>query len=198
MKNILLSLICLASATTQAMEYESQFEDDQICIAKIKIEPYEEIKFDVYPEIVIAFKEAVITRIERDGRTTEVQFPTGTATVREKDSKDAFYKNGTNSSEPLELVIIQLKNTPPIENKPENSHDISINIQINCPESDEFQEFIKSIPPAGNYSSSFDEWKSSFINNMNHLVYLVESKNIFNSWWSVNTDVKLPQKNQEK
>jgi len=43
MKNILLGLICLASASVQALEYEVQFENDQISVAKAKIQPHEEI-----------------------------------------------------------------------------------------------------------------------------------------------------------
>ena len=84
------------------------------------------------------------------------------------------------------------------ESQVENSHDISINIKINCPTSDEFQEFVKSIPPEGNYYSSFNEWKSSFVNNMNQLIHLVESGKIFNSSCSINTDDHLPPKIKEE
>ncbi len=57
----------------------------------------------------------------------------------------------------------------------------------------ELKDFVKSIPPAGNYSSSFDEWKSSFIHNMTQLIRLVESEKVFNSFWSVKTDDRLSQ-----
>ncbi len=196
MKSALLGLICLASASIQALEYEPQFENDQISVAKAKIQPHEEIGLhrDAYPQVVIALKGGIITRLEADGRVIEVHFPTGVAVIREADPQDELHKSVNNSSESVELVIIQLKNSPPTaEHKKENSHDISVNVKINCPASDEFQEFVKSIPPAGNYSSSFNEWKSSFVNNMNQLVHLVESEKIFNSWWSVNTDAHLPQ-----
>lgn len=199
MKKILLGLVCLASASIQALEYELQFENDQISVAKAKIQPHEEIGLhrDVYPHVVIALKGGTITRLEADGRETEVQFPTGVAVIREADPQDELHKSVNNSSEPVELIIIQLKNNPPIvANKKENSNDISVNIKINCPTSDEFQEFVKSIPPAGKYSSSFNEWKSSFVHNMNQLVHLVESEKIFNSWWSVNTNAHLPQETE--
>ncbi len=196
MKSILLGLVCLASASIQALEYEPQFENDQISIAKAKIQPHEEIGLhrDAYPQVVIALKGGTITRLEADGRETEVHFPTGVAVIREADPQDELHKSVNNSSESVELVIIQLKNSPPIvKHNEEHSHDISVNIKINCPTSDEFQEFVKSIPPAGSYSSSFNEWKSSFVNNMNQLVHLVESEKVFDSWWSVNADAYLPQ-----
>jgi hypothetical protein len=72
----------------------------------------------------------------------------------------------------------------------ENSkpHDITIEIKLKCPTSEEFEKFMKSVPPAGSYSSTWNEWKSSFINNMNQLIDLVESEKISNSFWSVKTD----------
>lgn len=189
-------MIGLASASIQALEYEPQFENDQISVAKAKIQPHEEIGLhrDAYPQVVIALKGGTITHLEADGRVTEVHFPTGVAVVREADPQDELHKSVNNSSESVELLIFQLKNSPPIaEHKKENSHDISVNIKINCPTSDEFQEFVKSISPEGRYSSNFNEWKSSFVNNMNQLIHLVESEKIFNSWWSVNTDAHFLQ-----
>src|ERR1700688_4075172 len=85
MKSILLSVLYLASASIQALEYEPQFENDQICVAKAKIQPHEEIGLhrDAYPQVVIALKGGTITRLEADGRITEVRFPTGVAVIRE-------------------------------------------------------------------------------------------------------------------
>lgn len=203
MKRAFLGLVCLASASIQALEYEPQFENDQISVAKAKIQPYEEIGLhrDTHPQIIIALKGGTITRLEADGRVTDVHFPTGVAVVREADPQDELHSSINNSSEPVELVVIQLKNSPPIQNhKEENSHDISVNIKINCPASDEFQEFVKSIPPEGNYSSSFNEWKSSFISNMKQLIHLVESEKVFNSWWSAsaNINANLPEEAKEE
>ena len=115
MKSILLGLACLASASIQALEYEVQFENDQICVTKAKIQPHEEIGLhrDVHPSVVIALKGGTITRLEADGRTTEVQLPTGVAVIRAADPKDELHKSVNNSSEPVELIIIQLKNSSP-------------------------------------------------------------------------------------
>jgi len=193
----LLGLICLAFATVQAVEYQNQFENDQICVAKVKIEPLEEIGLhrDAYPQLVTALKGGTITRLEADGRIVEVEFPTGVTVIRDADPRDELHKSVNNSTEPVELIVIQLKNSPPIlSNKRENSYDISVNININCPPSDEFDEFVKSIPTSADYlTNSFDEFKSSFVNNMNRLINLVESEKVFDSCWSVYTDDQTPQ-----
>lgn len=68
----------------------------------------------------------------------------------------------------------------------EKTHDITVQIQINCPESAEFTQFVQSIPEAGHHSTTFEEWKSSFITNMTRLIALVESEQVNNSSWGVN------------
>ena len=70
MKSMLLGLVCLVSAGVQALEYEPQFENDLICISRVKIQPQEEIGLhrDVHPQVVIALKGGTITRLEADGR----------------------------------------------------------------------------------------------------------------------------------
>ncbi len=194
MKRMLLGLACLLTLKTHAFEYVPQFENDQICVARAKIEPNEEIGLhrDAYPQIVIALKGGTVTRLEADGRVTDVQFPTGVAVVRDPDPVNELHKSVNRSSESIELVIIQLKESPPIMKKEEGSHDIAVNIKIACPPSEEFQQFVQSIPPVGDYSSSLAEWKSSFINNMSKLIDLVESEKMSHSWWSVKTDVERP------
>lgn len=72
-------------------------------------------------------------------------------------------------------------------------HEIAVDIRIDCPMSQELEEFVQSIPTAGNYSSPFGEWKSSFVHNMTQLIRLVESEKIRNSFWSVKTDDRLSQ-----
>lgn len=196
MKTILLCLACLLTLKIHSFEYEPQFENDQICVARAKIQPNEEIGLhrDAYPQIVIALKGGTITRLEANGQVTDVKFPTGVAVVRNPDPENELHKSVNKSSQPIELVIIQLKDTPPVVKKEKGTHDVALNIKISCPPSAEFEQFVKSIPPAGNYSSSFTEWKSSFINNMNQLIRLVESEKVSNSWWSVKTDTESPEK----
>jgi hypothetical protein len=70
----------------------------------------------------------------------------------------------------------------------EELQKIKIEIAIECPRSEEFDAFVKSIPQFGNYSVSLDEWKSSFTQNMTQLLHLVENEKISNSNWSVHLD----------
>lgn len=161
--------MCALSFQMQALDYEQQFENDQICIGKATIAPNEEIGLhrDLYPQVVIALKGGTITRIEPDGRKVDVKFPTGKAVFREADPENEQHRSVNNSSEPVELILIQLKNCAAMNSKKEeNSHEIDIEIKINCPKSKEFENFVESIPLSGNHSSSFEEWKSSFVNNM--------------------------------
>jgi len=67
----------------------------------------------------------------------------------------------------------------------EKTYDIAIEIKLNCPFSDELRAFVESIPSSETTAVTFDEWKSSFVNNMTQLINLVESGNVYNSYWSV-------------
>lgn len=185
----LLGLFCLVFLNAQALEYAPQFENDQISVSRVKIEPHEEIGLhrDAYPQIVIASKGGTITRMEADGQSWDVHFPTGVAVFRKPDPENEMHKSMNKSSEPIELLIVQMKNIPTFaKNGSENSHDISVNIQIHCPPSDEFEDFVRSVP-RNDDASDFNDWKLSFIKNMNQLIHLVESGKVSNSWWSVQT-----------
>ncbi len=94
-----------------ALEYELQFENDQIAVSKIKIMPKEEIGLhrDVLPQIVIALKGGTITRLEADGSETDVHFPTGKAVYRGIDPENELHKSVNKGSEPVEIISIQLK-----------------------------------------------------------------------------------------
>lgn len=111
MKSVLLGIACLLSSYAQALEYEAQFENDQVSVSKIKIFAHEEIGLhrDAFPQIVVALKGGTITRLEANGTTTDVQFPTGTAVYRKPDPIDELHKSVNKSSEPIELIIVQLK-----------------------------------------------------------------------------------------
>lgn len=111
MGKLLTAFMCCLSLEILALEYEQLFENDQICVAKAKISPHEEIGLhrDVYPQVVIALKGGVITRLEADGQMTEVKFPTGVAVFRAADPENELHRSVNNSSEPVELIIIHLK-----------------------------------------------------------------------------------------
>lgn len=111
MKKRLLGLACFLSSTAFALEYQTQFENDCICISKAKIMPDEEVGLhrDTLPCIVIALKGGTITRLEADGSETEVQFPTGEAVFRGVDPENELHRSVNRSSEAVELILIQMK-----------------------------------------------------------------------------------------
>lgn len=111
MKKALMAVFCLFAAHMSAFECITQLENDQVCIAKIIIDPYEEIGLhrDIYQQVVVAMKGGTITRLEADGSETPVEFPTGVAVFRDKDPENVFHKSVNRSSESVELIVIQLK-----------------------------------------------------------------------------------------
>lgn len=111
MKYILFAITCLIAFKAQAFEYEVQLDNDLICVAKATLMPYEEIGLhrDVYPQVVIAVKGGTVTRLEANGTTTDVVFPTGVAVFRNADPLGELHKSVNRSSEAIELMIIQLK-----------------------------------------------------------------------------------------
>ncbi len=111
-------MLSILSFEIQALEYQVQLENNAVSVARVKIMPHEEIGLhrDVYPQVVVALQGGVITRLEADGSTTDVNFPTGQAVYREIDPPNELHKSVNNSSAPVELIIIQLKNCTKSEN----------------------------------------------------------------------------------
>jgi hypothetical protein len=111
LKTLLLGLACFFTLNMQAMEYEVHFQNEHLSAIHAKILPHEEIGLhrDEYPQVVVALKGGVITRLEANGTTTEVSFPTHHAIYRPMDPPDEFHRSVNNSDEPVELIIIQLK-----------------------------------------------------------------------------------------
>lgn len=111
MKYIILGIVCFFSFDIHALEYEIQLEKESVSVARAKIMPKEEIGLhrDAYPQVVFALQGGIITRLESDGSTTDVHFPTGRTVFREIDPPDRLHKSVNNSSTPVELIIIQLK-----------------------------------------------------------------------------------------
>lgn len=106
-----LALFIFSFFCLEALEYEPQFENESVKIARVKIEPHEEIGLhrDAYPQVVIALKGGTMLRLESDGLIKEVSFPTGTAIFREMDPPDELHKSVNPGDTPVELIIIQLK-----------------------------------------------------------------------------------------
>lgn len=108
----LLILACLAFAQSQALEYEVQFENNQVCVSRVVMEPKEEIGLhrDGVPQIVIGLRGGTITRLEADGREVDVAFPTGKAVYRPVDPENELHRSVNRSNAPIEMIIVQLKN----------------------------------------------------------------------------------------
>lgn len=95
----------------QAMEFEKLFENEKVCVSHFKLMSGEQVgeHYDIYPQIVTAIEGGIITRIEADGSTTDVNFPTGVAVFRLAETSDKMHKSINNGSNPIELIIIQFK-----------------------------------------------------------------------------------------
>ena len=113
MRKVLLGFVCFLTAGIEGFEYQIQFEDDKVCIAKAKILSHEEIGLhrDAFPQVVVALQGGTITRLEADGRTVDVEFPTGVAVFRPVDPENQLHRSINNSDAPVELIIIQLKSS---------------------------------------------------------------------------------------
>jgi len=113
-------IACLLSLGLQALEYEVQFENDQVCVSRVKIMPKEEIGLhrDVYPQVVIALQGGIITRLEADKRVP-VEFPTAVAVFREVDPPNELHKSVNEGSDPVEIITIQLKSNDVVVRSPE-------------------------------------------------------------------------------
>ncbi len=111
MKRILFTLICSITWGLNAIEVESQFENEKVSILKAKIAPWEEIGLhrDAIPTVVIALKGGTITRLEANGTTTDVHFPTGVAVYRNIDPPEELHRSVNKSADEIELIMIQLK-----------------------------------------------------------------------------------------
>lgn len=111
MKKFLI-LAGLALTQIQALEYEVQFENDQVCVSRVVIGPKEEIGLhrDALPQIVVGLRGGTITRLEADGRKVDVEFPTGKAVYRPVDPENELHRSVNRSNAPIEMIIVQLKN----------------------------------------------------------------------------------------
>ncbi len=73
--------------------------------------------------------------------------------------------------------------------KAEATQEISININISCPMSEEYSALLQTIPQ-GEPTVSFEEWRDSFVENMTKLIALVESGKVGDCGWQVSAGDK--------
>lgn len=93
------------------MEYEIVFDNDKVRVSRVKIMPGEEIGLhrDEYPAVVIALQGGTITRLEANGTTTDVVFPSNVPVFRPIDPPDQLHRSVNKSSDMVELIVMQLK-----------------------------------------------------------------------------------------
>lgn len=181
----------------EAFEYEKQFENDQVSVTKTKIFPNEKGEFyhNCYPQIVIGLKGGTLTFLEGEKFLKKIELLADKPTYMEAQLENKFYKIVNHSSETIEFLTIQLKKSLGIDQLSKDGfYEVLFGAKLKCLMSVELKEFAKSIPLSGNYSSAtFEEWKNSFVNTMTQLIYLVESENIFDSFWFAQADEILMQ-----
>ena len=107
----LMLLFALFHTGLMAMEYEVQLDHEKVCVARAKILPHEEIGLhrDVCPQVVIALQGGTIHRLEANGSTNAVLFPTGIPVFRPMDPPHELHRSVNPTDHPIELMIIQLK-----------------------------------------------------------------------------------------
>ncbi len=111
MRKILVGMCCLAACGIAAVESEIQFENDQVRASKVKIMAHEEMelhRYD-YPRVVVSLTGGTMTRLEEDESMTDVDFPKGKAVFRKADPAGQFHRSANRTCKPIELIIIELK-----------------------------------------------------------------------------------------
>lgn len=111
MKRFLITAFCLLPFVIQAMEFKIQHENADVRVSKIMLMAGEEVGLhrDDYPRTVIGLKGGTFKRIEEDGSTKEIVFPTGEAIFLEADPVGQKHRGVNISPAPLELIVIQYK-----------------------------------------------------------------------------------------
>lgn len=111
MKSFLLIVLGLMPLAAQAVEYEIQFENEEVRVSKWKLMPGETVGLhrDEYAAVVFALEGGTIRRLEADGSTTDVVFPKGKATYRPVDSSEALHRSVNVSDTPIEAISVEMK-----------------------------------------------------------------------------------------
>jgi quercetin dioxygenase-like cupin family protein len=94
----------------QALEYNIQYENEQVRVSKIKLAATEKIGLhrDEYPRLIITLKGGTYTRIEEDGTSQNIVFSTGETIFLDADPIGHLHK-GENGSQELEMIVVEFK-----------------------------------------------------------------------------------------
>ncbi len=95
----------------QSLDYEKQFENDQVRVSKIAMAAGEKVGLhrDENPRIVIGLKGGTVKRLEQDGSTRDIHFPTGSSVFLEADPLDQLHRVVNASDAAIEIIVIELK-----------------------------------------------------------------------------------------
>lgn len=110
----ILGILAVLPLICQAMEYSPLCENAEVRVSKIKLQPEEKVGLhrDEYPRVVVGIKGGVVTRLEQDGSTQDVVFPTGEAIFLEADPVGQQH-SAVNGTEELEIIVVELKTKAP-------------------------------------------------------------------------------------
>ncbi|MBS0603544.1 MAG: hypothetical protein JSS60_00740 [Verrucomicrobia bacterium] len=111
MKKALVFIGALAPFALHSLEFDMQFENEQVRVSKIVMAAKEEVGLhrDELPRVVIGLKGGTVRRMEQDGSTRDVHFPTGSAVFLEADPEGEMHRGVNVSDTELEVMIIELK-----------------------------------------------------------------------------------------
>jgi hypothetical protein len=110
--SILLSTIQFAPAQTEPTHRELQLENDSVRVWKTTIVPSNPLKMHRHdaPRVVIGLKGGTLKKITDAGQVSDLTFETGKSVWLDVDPPGELHADINNGSEPIEVIIVELKN----------------------------------------------------------------------------------------
>lgn len=97
---------------SHTLEFEIQTENEHVRVSKIKLLPADELDWhrdDLY-RVLTALKGGTVTRIEQDGSSKQVSFPTGVGVFLPPDPAGQLHRTINTSPNEIEGILVELKN----------------------------------------------------------------------------------------
>jgi len=90
-----------------------QFENEFVKVWKTIILPHQPLKMHRhdFPRVVVGLKGGTLTKIEETGEISDLVFETGNAYWLEEDPLGELHGDINESDEPIEVMVIELKET---------------------------------------------------------------------------------------
>ncbi len=83
------------------------------------------------------------------------------------------------------LLLLSVFSWTKVQAEEEKTKDVILQVQLNCPQSEELAKFIADMPEPGQRQASYEEFKESITKTLTSLIELVESEHIYNASWGV-------------